>query len=143
MIPPEIHRSPLAAPLPEAQPFRPDERRTQASDIQTGVNNDRKRIAFARDNDTNPRETASAASPRSSDRAARPSGFTALDFGQSSAAFLTQQLAQQENPNNLHTGDAEPMAPENIYRDVTNAYRATHGLTATILGFQGFRERVA
>ncbi len=62
-------------------------------------------------------------------------GLPQLPPGQSSSIFLAQQLAQE--PEN-----AAPAIESSLHRDASIAYRDTLGLTATILGLDGFRERI-
>jgi len=69
----------------------------------------------------------------------RPSQTTTyphqLAPGQASIQFIAQQLAQSQVSTELATGSAHANAAQ--------AYNETHGLTAVVLGFDGFQQRVA
>lgn len=63
-------------------------------------------------------------------------GLPQLDAGQSSSAFLAQQIAQIAEEENT-----SPQSP--VHEQATGAYGNTLGLTTTIMGLDGFRERIA
>lgn len=61
-------------------------------------------------------------------------GLPQLAAGQSSSAFLTQQIAQFSDDKS-----ADTQSP--VHQQAAGAYGNTLGLTATIMGLDGFRER--
>lgn len=63
-------------------------------------------------------------------------GLPQLPVGQSSSAFLAQQIFQNPEANTT-----EAQSP--VHQQATTAYAETLGLTSTILGLEGFRERIA
>ncbi|MFT6559464.1 hypothetical protein [Sneathiella sp.] len=63
-------------------------------------------------------------------------GLSHPPLGQSSSAFVAQQLSQAS----AHETD---ISAHNPHHEAVNAYVDTKNLTATIMGFQGFRERLA
>lgn len=65
----------------------------------------------------------------------KPQSLPQLPAGQSSSAFLTQQIAQAPEDSILSTTDS-------AHKQAETAYKSTLGLTTTILGLEGFRERV-
>ncbi|PHQ70729.1 MAG: hypothetical protein COB93_04780 [Sneathiella sp.] len=63
-------------------------------------------------------------------------GINHLAPGQSSPQFLAQQIAQAHDSPNI-------LDAEYIHTSAARAYDETHGLTAVVLGFDGYQQRVA
>ncbi|GEM_PF-3417916 len=66
-------------------------------------------------------------------------GLSQPPVGQASSAFVAQQLSQDLSLSESETDDDQNAA----HQEASAAYSDTLGLTATVLGFQGFRERIA
>ncbi|OUR76164.1 hypothetical protein A9Q83_15240 [Alphaproteobacteria bacterium 46_93_T64] len=64
-----------------------------------------------------------------------------LPFGESSSAFLAQQLAQ-DTGQQLSLENTFQSAHSNVFERASSAYTDTRNLTVSILGLQGFRERL-
>ncbi len=64
------------------------------------------------------------------------------EIGQHSTPFLAQQVAQGQLPE-LSAHDIFRNDAELEHQQATQAYQDTRSLTATVLGLQGFRERIA
>jgi len=64
-----------------------------------------------------------------------------LPFGTSSSPFLAQQLAQTPE-SDLKTDTSSPAVNAQAFQDASTAYGETRNLTVSILGLQGFRERL-
>ncbi len=60
-------------------------------------------------------------------------GLSQPPLGQASSAFLAQQLSQEPSASKQNAA----------HQEATDAYGDTMSLTATVLGFQGFREKIA
>jgi hypothetical protein len=74
-------------------------------------------------------------------RPAEDYGLEPLPFGQSSAPFLAQQVAQGQNFG-LNQSNIFTSQTTDAHQQASTAYTNTRNLTATILGLQGFREKV-
>lgn len=64
-----------------------------------------------------------------------------LPLGQASSAFITQQLSQQNGPASQEL--ITQASNQQTYQSATQAYKDTRNLTISLLGFQGFQERIA
>ncbi|MBE7635700.1 hypothetical protein GUA87_02500 [Sneathiella sp. P13V-1] len=64
------------------------------------------------------------------------------EVGQHSTPFLAQQVAQGQLPE-LSAHEIFRSDAELEHQQATQAYQDTRALTATVLGLQGFRERIA
>ncbi len=63
-----------------------------------------------------------------------------LPIGQASTAFIAQQVSQNQHPE-ISQQTTEP-GEQHVFQAASQAYRDTRNLTVSLLGFQGFQERV-
>lgn len=64
------------------------------------------------------------------------------EIGQASTPFMAQQVAQGQLPT-LTDQTIFQSSPQREHQQAAQAYQDTRSLTATVLGLQGFRERIA
>lgn len=103
------------------------------SQSNSGINS-RHRQEALHDTEIDRKEGTSLTTRDTAPNTATKEGLAALSSGGGSAAFITQQLSQEAATLAGHLEST-------IHNNASQAYKNTLGLTATIMGLQGFREK--
>ena len=148
-----VRTIPYPAPIPNPSAFRQAEtgayvdirtdeqqqqrtfRRPVEAGDQQGITGRRRHAVIVETDARRPAITSVFVNPQTAPKR-QLTGLSQPPVGQASSAFLAQQLSQ--DPSLSETGDQYA-----AHQEASAAYSDTLGLTATVLGFQGFRERIA
>ncbi|MEP3247907.1 MAG: hypothetical protein ABJN40_06705 [Sneathiella sp.] len=101
---------------------------------QQGVAGRRRQAILVESDARRPAVTSIFVQPQAQPKRDLP-GLVQPPMGQSSSAFLAQQLSQEDGATMQGTTDP-------VHQEAAGAYHNTLGLTATVLGLQGTRERL-